>query len=96
MIVDCDKHPGHRSAELRTSCIPCVEIFHVGKNVWLNAIDLHCHSGPRETRSLAGINAIGAIHAVSEGNNPPYLGDVSRTLITILAELARPTSRSVR
>jgi hypothetical protein len=26
-------------------CIPRVEIFYIGKNVWLNAIDLHCHSG---------------------------------------------------
>jgi hypothetical protein len=33
--------------------IPRVEIFYIGKNVWLNAIDLHCHSGPScETESL--------------------------------------------
>jgi hypothetical protein len=23
--------------------VPRVEIFYIGKNIWLNAIDLHCH-----------------------------------------------------
>jgi hypothetical protein len=32
-----------------TPSIPCVEMLYSGKNVWLNAIDLHCHSGPSAT-----------------------------------------------
>ena len=31
--------------------IPCIEMFYGGKNVWLNAIDLHCHSGSSAAES---------------------------------------------
>jgi hypothetical protein len=39
-------------------CIPRVEILYIWKNVWLNAIDLHCHGRGlqllNEAQSLAG------------------------------------------
>jgi len=42
----------------KTNAVLCVEIVYVGKGVWLNAIDLHCHKEPRSSCEQAGTKRV--------------------------------------